>query len=144
MQATASVSGRVFDENDEPLANATIEVLTLQESSNAPRMWMPFRGGQGIPGPRPVETDDLGKYRVAGLEPGEYLIRLTPTEEQSKALRYPSRFIRKRRMLRRPLESRPPVAAKPRTSICASCRKPFVCRDDLFLTNLSRHRVGCS
>src|SRR5262249_26356628 len=31
MQAMASVSGRVFDENDEPLANATIEVLSPQE-----------------------------------------------------------------------------------------------------------------
>jgi protocatechuate 3,4-dioxygenase beta subunit len=92
MQAMASISGRVFDENDEPLAGMTIEVLSLQESSNGPRMWTPFRGSQGIAAIRPVQTDDLGKYRVAGLEPGEYLIRLTPTEEQTKTLRYPVTF----------------------------------------------------
>src|SRR5262249_31398472 len=92
MQAMASVSGRVFDENDEPLANVTIEVLSPQESTNAPRMWSPFRGAQGLAAVRPVQTDDLGKYRVVGLEPGEYLVRLTPTEEQTKTLRYPVTF----------------------------------------------------
>src|SRR5262249_53725731 len=51
-----------------------------------------FRGSQGIASVRPVQTDDLGKYRIAGLEPGEYLVRLTPTEEQSKTLRYPITF----------------------------------------------------
>ena len=92
MQATASISGRVFDENDEPLANTTVEVLTLQESQIGLRLWMPFRGTNGIAAIRPVQSDDLGKYRVGGLEPGEYLLRLTPTEEQAKTLRYPITF----------------------------------------------------
>jgi hypothetical protein len=63
---TAIISGRVLDEAGEPLAGAN--VLTMQyKFFNGKRRLLPVRGN--------AITDDVGQYRLSGLEPGEYYVQ---------------------------------------------------------------------
>ncbi len=66
----AVVTGRVIDENGEPLVRATVDLVR----------WGYTQGRRGL---RPVPwasgvTDDLGRYRLFGLPPGEFLLRVAP------------------------------------------------------------------
>ena len=68
---TALISGHVFDEAGEPLAGAN--VLTLQmRFFNGRRRLTPVRGN--------AITDDTGRYRLSGLEPGEYYVQASSRE----------------------------------------------------------------
>lgn len=58
------ITGRVFDESGEPLPGANVRVLHY-EYSQGNRQLVPVGGGQ---------TDDLGTYRVWGLNPGQYYV----------------------------------------------------------------------
>jgi len=62
----AAISGRVTDENGEPVANATVSVESVHG----------LRPQQGMS--RPFQTNDRGEYRLFGLEPGRFRVRAAP------------------------------------------------------------------
>lgn len=67
MIPAGSVSGRVYDEDGEPMASARIEALRYMYSEGK-RSLVP--GNMGM-------TNDLGEYRIFGLGPGRYYLRVT-------------------------------------------------------------------
>src|SRR5215468_1015453 len=64
MLAAAVVTGRVIDEDGDPMANVEISVLRRRASTFEPA------GSE--------RTNDLGEYRVGGLLPGKYYVVATP------------------------------------------------------------------
>ena len=64
MLAAAVLTGRVIDEDGDPMANVEIAVLRRKAST--------FESAGS------ARTDDLGAYRVGGLLPGKYYIVATP------------------------------------------------------------------
>ena len=75
LQATVTISGRVFDENDEPLANATVEALALRELFIGKKMLTP------IMPPARTSTNDRGEFRIPDLDSnlfGNIYIRILP------------------------------------------------------------------
>lgn len=63
----AVISGHVLDEDGEPLARTTVQVLRSQYQRGERRL-VPTGGDQ---------SDDRGQYRVFGLPPGDYLVSAT-------------------------------------------------------------------
>jgi hypothetical protein len=61
---TGAISGAVLDERGEPIAGAYVRVL---------RQLM-VAGRVHLAPSAPVRTDDRGAYRIAGLDPGRYLV----------------------------------------------------------------------
>jgi hypothetical protein len=59
-----AVEGRVLDETGEPVSRQIVVVARIMAGSDV---------AQRVP-QTPVATDDLGRYRVYGLEPGEYVV----------------------------------------------------------------------
>ena len=59
-----AVEGRVIDENGEPLSLMFVVAARILAGSDAP---------QRVAHPQ-ASTDDLGRYRIYGLEPGEYIV----------------------------------------------------------------------
>jgi hypothetical protein len=59
-----AISGRIFDEDGEPIPGAMVRVMRYQYQQGA-RSLAPVGVGQ---------TDDRGQYRVWGLNPGEYYV----------------------------------------------------------------------
>jgi hypothetical protein len=77
------VTGRVVDENGEPLTGAHVEVQRLSYVFGRRRLL-------------PVEsrvTDDRGEYRIFGLQPGSYFVSASSTESRpgSAAIRSESK-----------------------------------------------------
>ena len=64
LSSGVAVEGRVIDENGEPLSLMFVVAARILAGSVAP---------QRVPHP-PASTDDLGRYRIYGLEPGEYIV----------------------------------------------------------------------
>jgi hypothetical protein len=64
LPTAAAIEGRVIDESGEPLSMMTVVAARIMPGSDVPQ---PVRH-------RPTLTDDLGRYRVYGLEPGEYVV----------------------------------------------------------------------
>lgn len=62
----ATISGRVLDHRDRPLAG--LLVSALRHSSSGPR-FPPDRGMTGV-----GRTDDNGEYKLSGLDPGQYAL----------------------------------------------------------------------
>jgi len=62
----ATISGTLFDENGDPVEGAIIRVIGVQSADARRRLSFPAVGS------RP--TDDLGRYRIPGLAPGDYLL----------------------------------------------------------------------
>jgi hypothetical protein len=60
----SAIEGRVIDESGEPLSMMTVVAARIMPGSDIP---------QSIRH-RPTLTDDLGRYRIYGLEPGEYIV----------------------------------------------------------------------
>jgi uncharacterized protein (DUF2141 family) len=58
------ITGRIRDEDDEPLARATVRVMRFQYQRGERRL-VPAGSDQ---------TDDRGEYRVFGLPPGEFVV----------------------------------------------------------------------
>jgi hypothetical protein len=71
MPRASVISGRVLDENAEPVPNASIWIMR-QEFFRGRRRFVPVSVG--------VRTDDIGQYRATGLAPGEYLLFATVPE----------------------------------------------------------------
>jgi len=75
LQKGAVISGKVLDQNGEPLTDARLMALrrlTPPGNSNVPPRLVP------APMQGPLQTNDIGEYRVAGLAPGEYFVAALP------------------------------------------------------------------
>ena len=76
----AAVTGKVFDEFGDPVANVRVQVLRYQMVQGARRL-TPSGGAD--------QSDDTGAYRIYGLAPGEYYVSATlragngPVDDQS-------------------------------------------------------------
>jgi hypothetical protein len=64
------ITGRVFDEFGDPVANVRVAALRSQLTAAGPRL-AAASGGPGL-------TDDTGAYRLYGLAPGTYYVSATP------------------------------------------------------------------
>lgn len=64
----AAITGRIFDEYGDPVANARVQVLRYQTVQGQRRL-TPAGGGD--------QTDDTGSYRIYGLAPGDYYVSAT-------------------------------------------------------------------
>jgi len=64
----AAITGRIFDEFGDAVANARVQVLRFQTVQGQRRL-NPAGGGD--------QTDDTGSYRIYGLAPGDYYISAT-------------------------------------------------------------------
>jgi len=62
----AAIAGTLFDDTGDPIDGALVRAFTLQTIAGRRRL-VEARGA-GVP------TDDLGRYRVSGLPPGEYVV----------------------------------------------------------------------
>src|SRR2546425_1008916 len=62
-----AIMGRVVDENGEPLEGVSVSVKEMR-----------LLGGRrqlvSVPGVLPRQTNELGRYRVYGLQPGDYVV----------------------------------------------------------------------
>jgi len=65
----SAISGRVTDEYGEPVLQAQVQALRYQYQPDGQRRLMPGAGS--------AVTDDLGQFRLYGLNPGEYVISAT-------------------------------------------------------------------
>ena len=63
----AIVAGVITDENGEPLENTAVSVWQIRFSAGRRRL-------TGVPGASTRKTDDRGRYRLFGLQPGRYLV----------------------------------------------------------------------
>jgi len=91
---SASISGRIMDEDGEPLPN--VQVKPYRVSSR--------RGRTGLSAVGETLTNDLGEYRIFGLPPGRYYIRahyhaqnfnldgIPPSSPQTSKEDYPPTF----------------------------------------------------
>jgi protocatechuate 3,4-dioxygenase beta subunit len=69
LQKTAVITGRVVDEDGEPMVRVSVEVLRRRMVDGSPKF-----------SPMGIETtDDQGTYRIFGLPPGKYFVRVTPS-----------------------------------------------------------------
>jgi hypothetical protein len=74
-----AILGRVLDVNGDPVEFAQINVLRV-----------PAPGRSGRPTPRGgSQSNDLGEFRVGRLEPGTYLLQVTPRRTQPDQMRPP-------------------------------------------------------
>ncbi|HTI41333.1 MAG TPA: carboxypeptidase-like regulatory domain-containing protein [Vicinamibacterales bacterium] len=64
----AAITGRIFDEYGDAVANARVQVLRYQTVQGQRRL-TPAGGGD--------QTDDTGAYRIYGLAPGDYYLSAT-------------------------------------------------------------------
>lgn len=67
MVAGAVISGRIFDDDGEPLALANVQVLRTVYAESQQRLVSVAR----------ATTNDLGEYRLWGLSPGRYVLGVT-------------------------------------------------------------------
>ena len=58
-----AITGRVTDENGEPMARVQVYTMFVPQTSSRPQ-----RMGAG------AQTDDLGQFRLYGLAPGDYIV----------------------------------------------------------------------
>jgi hypothetical protein len=64
LPSAAAIEGRVTAANGEPLSQMFVVAARIRAGSDTP---------ERVPHP-PAITDDLGRYRIYGLEPGEYVV----------------------------------------------------------------------
>ncbi len=67
----SSVSGKVLDENGQPLLGVLVQAVRQQ--------W--FRGHKAYFTPSQASTNDMGEYRMSGLEPGRYYLYASGPDE---------------------------------------------------------------
>jgi hypothetical protein len=69
MMRGPAISGRIFDEGGALKASATVELLRSDVRDGQPAL---------LPSDIDIMTDRNGEYRLAGLQPGEYYLRVRP------------------------------------------------------------------
>src|ERR1700728_1528419 len=73
LQKTAVITGRVVDEDGEPMVRVSVEVLRRRMVDGSPKF-----------SPMGIETtDDEGTYRIFGLAPGKYFVRVAPSGNEN-------------------------------------------------------------
>jgi len=77
------ITGRIFDEFGEPVADATVQALRYQFTGSRRRLAAAGRAD---------ETDDIGQFRIAGLPPGEYFVTAGLRNPGTAALQSDDRF----------------------------------------------------
>jgi hypothetical protein len=80
---TGSISGRIHDAHNDPVANLTVQALK-QESSSGKIEWRMVES-------RP--TNDLGEFRLFWLDPGNYLLRVLQSDTLETSVNSPFRSI---------------------------------------------------
>jgi hypothetical protein len=75
MLPTAVVTGRVLDEDGDPMPGANVAVFRRRPGANGRT--------EEVSGER---TNDLGQYRISGMMPGRYLIGVTPPTDFANVL----------------------------------------------------------
>jgi hypothetical protein len=73
MTATGAISGRVFDDTGEPLANVTVQALKYSYADGDP----------SLTEVKSDTTNDLGEFRLFWLPPGRYYVSAMPEEAGS-------------------------------------------------------------
>jgi hypothetical protein len=68
MLPQAVLAGRVLDEDGEPVQGAQIQVMN-RRTQRGLRNWVGMRGNA---------TNDLGEFRIAGVQPGKVMLQITP------------------------------------------------------------------
>jgi protocatechuate 3,4-dioxygenase beta subunit len=74
-----AIVGRVTDENGEAVEGTTIQVFQLQFVAGRRRLMRVAGVGGG-------QTNDLGRYRVYGLQPGQYIVSAGGNQPAQKSL----------------------------------------------------------
>ena len=72
MALGASIAGVVTDERGQPAANVEVSVQQLRMQGGERTLVPPAGGARSF-----AMTDDLGRYRLFGLLPGEYMVAVT-------------------------------------------------------------------
>ncbi len=75
----AVVSGRVVDEDGEPMARVLVTALR-KPSAEEKEDWVPRARKQQLVASSAAVTDDHGEYRIFGLKPGEYYVKTAESE----------------------------------------------------------------
>lgn len=70
LQRTAAIAGRVLDENGEPVQDARVSTQSYYGRGEKRQL----RDGES------AQTNDLGEYRIYGLQPGKYYLRAAPSQ----------------------------------------------------------------
>ena len=100
------ITGRVLDEEGDPVEAVSIQLLRPQYM-NGKRQMTPQRGGV---------TNDLGEYRLSGIDPGRYLLSATKRGMQNAVFSEGARVV--------PVGERPPDINTRRSTI----RQPSIRR----------------
>jgi len=69
-----TISGKVSYADGSPAANLNVELFSKQGDGYVPVLVESIHAGFSL---KPVQTDDLGRYRIIGLLPGEYFLSAT-------------------------------------------------------------------
>src|SRR5207244_76494 len=64
LRSPGVVAGVVLDENEDPIASAQIQCLRVTYVAGQRRLGQAYVAA----------TNDLGQYRIAGIEPGRYVV----------------------------------------------------------------------
>src|SRR5262245_48476702 len=78
MRSLGIISGRAFDEKGAPLTGARAEAMIFRS-----RILTPVSS---------ADTDDRGEFRLSGLDPDEYYIRITPPTDRISQDSFPTTF----------------------------------------------------
>lgn len=70
----AAISGRLLDARREPLAEMTVQALRRPAPNGAPGRGRGGRGMPALPAGQAGQTNDVGEFRIAGLEAGDYYV----------------------------------------------------------------------
>ena len=76
LPASGAISGRISDENGDPVENVTVRLLQLQFIANRRQLMDVAAAGSRT-------TDDTGRYRIYGVPPGEYVVMASVTDRQT-------------------------------------------------------------
>ena len=115
----AVIAGTVFDQRGEPMPGVPIMAWQVRTSMAGARTL-----DTASPEPETVITDDLGRYRVYGLPPGEYTIGTSWYFDGGEALRLPTdadiRAAFQAATAARTGTPTPPAAEQPRLALAPS------------------------
>jgi hypothetical protein len=79
LQPGLAIEGRVLDESGEPVSRQIVVAARVMAGSDV---------AQRVP-QTPIATDDLGRYRIYGLDPGEYVVAVENSPFVHTAVTWP-------------------------------------------------------
>lgn len=77
MERGAAISGRVIWDDGSPVTGAIVTVVSAKNTEKALPSQFGMMGMMGIGGGSLSTSDDRGYFRLAGLAPGDYLVKAT-------------------------------------------------------------------